>query len=190
MRLRVPSGKMISDRPFDVSRLAQPTMPARSGLLRSTSRCPVRFKCGPSIGKAAERFLRDDAQLIRDRPEQAGDVVDALVIRDEHVGAARHEALEAGHRHLNARGRENQPRPRARAAVREVAAPIEEARGDRREAEHDRVDGDRRDQPEDCSEPVEGQDQAIRARGQRANRSSTDPWRRSVRRRDGLRGAG
>src|ERR1051325_1055017 len=48
--------------------------------------------------KAAERFLRDDAQLKRNIPEQARDVVDALVIRDEDVGLAGYDAIETDHR--------------------------------------------------------------------------------------------
>ena len=51
VRLRVPSGKMINDRPFAVSRAAHPKMRDLSGWLRSTSMWPVRFKCGPSTGK-------------------------------------------------------------------------------------------------------------------------------------------
>ena len=41
----------MSDSPFEVSALAQPKMPLRSGRLRSTSMWPVRFRCGPSTGK-------------------------------------------------------------------------------------------------------------------------------------------
>ena len=44
--------------------------------------------------EVAERFLRDDSQLIRQRPEQDRNVVDALVIGDEDIRPARLEPLE------------------------------------------------------------------------------------------------
>ena len=139
-QLRVPSAKMISDSPSDTSARQRFRMPARSGCRRSTNRWPPRLRCQPSTGKPGERLLRDDPQLIRQRREEHRRVVDALVIRHEHVGRAGRDALEAFNRDADAGRLQNQPRPRARAAMREVAAPIEQARDDRRRAEHDGVD--------------------------------------------------
>ena len=68
--------------------LAQPKMPARSGLAAIDQHVAGALQVRAEHRKAAERFLRDDAQLKRDRPEQHRDVVDALVVRDEHVGLA------------------------------------------------------------------------------------------------------
>ena len=51
-----------------------------------------------------------------------------------------------------------QPRPRARAAVREIAAVVEQARHERRRAEHDRVNGDGGDEVEDRPPPMVGRD--------------------------------
>ena len=78
-------------------------------------------------GIFAERFLRDDPQLERQRREQDRDVVDALVVGGEDVAARRIEALEPVDSHLHAGGLQDQPRPRARARVPKVAAPIERA---------------------------------------------------------------
>ena len=80
-------------------RCARPAAPSSStmpapGFCRSTSRWPVRCRCQPRNGNPAERLLRDDAQLQRQRREHDRDVVDALVIRGEHVAARRIEALE------------------------------------------------------------------------------------------------
>src|SRR4029434_6225044 len=71
--------------------------------------------------KAAERFLGDDPQLIRQRPEQDRNVVDALMIRDEYVRSVAVEAIEAGYLNANAGRGQDQPRPCPRAPVSEVA---------------------------------------------------------------------
>ena len=146
---------MISDRPSDTSARQRSRMPARSGCRRSTNRWPPRLRCQPSTGKPRQRLLGDDPQLVRQRREDHRRVVDALVIRHEDVGRARRDALEPFDRDAHAGRLQNQPRPRARAAVREVAAPIEQAGHNRRGAEHDRVDGDGGDQKEDGPPPVE-----------------------------------
>ena len=59
-------------------------------------------------------------------------------------------------RHPNAGRFQNQPRPCPRAAVREVAAPIEQTRQDRHGAKDDGVDGDGGDEKEDRAPPVVG----------------------------------
>ena len=55
--LRVPSGKTISDSPFDTRPFQRFRMPSGSGLFRSTSRCPVRLRCHPRNGnRPSEAF--------------------------------------------------------------------------------------------------------------------------------------
>ena len=105
-----------------------------------------------------ERFLRDDAQLKRQRRENHRDVVDALVIRDEHVGFAALDAVETSHAHIHSRRRQDQPRPRAGAPVRLIALRIDERRKNRKGAEHDGVNGDGRNEKENSSPPVEWRD--------------------------------
>src|ERR1043166_6552784 len=106
-------------------------------------------------GKARERLLGDDAKLVRQRREHDGRVVNALMVRYEDVCPAGNDALEAFDGDANAGRLEDQPRPGARAAVREVAAAIEHARGDRRGAEDDRVDADGGDEIEGRPPPME-----------------------------------
>src|SRR5687768_4263583 len=103
---------------------------------------PAAAKVPAQERNSSERVLRDDPKLIRQRPEEHGDVVDALMVRDEHVGPAGREPLESFHRNMNPGGPEDQPRPRPRAPVREVASLLEEARPDRQRAEPDRVQSD------------------------------------------------
>ena len=110
----------------------------------------------PEHGKLRQRLLGDDPQLVRQRPEDDRRVVDALVVRHEHVVRARLDAVEPFDAHADAGGLQNQPRPRPRTPVREVAAPIEQAREDRRRAEHDGVDRDGRDENEHRPPPVVG----------------------------------
>src|SRR5687767_14086978 len=88
--------------------------------------------------KTSQRFLGDDAQLERNVPEQAWNVVDALMVGDEHVGLAAHQTFEPLHCHVNAGGGEDQPRPRARAGMAKVTTSVEEARCDRRNTKDDR----------------------------------------------------
>jgi hypothetical protein len=111
----------------------------------------------------AERRLGHDAELIRQRPEQDRDVVDALVVRGEEVARARIQPLQSRGVHRHTRRDQDETRPRTRAAVREVAAAIDERRQDRHRAEHERVDRDRRDQEEDGTPPVIGRHGAERS---------------------------
>ena len=117
-------------------------------------------------GISAKRRLGDDSELERKRREQNRDVVDALMIRHEHVGLARRDALEPSHRHPNAGRHQNQRRPGARAAVREVALAIDE-RGQQREgAKDDRVDRNRRNEHEHRPPPTNGGERRAAARPQ------------------------
>ena len=59
---------------------------------RACARCAA--DASPETGMLPERLLGDDAQLKRQRPEEDRNVVDALVVGDEDVGAARLEPLE------------------------------------------------------------------------------------------------
>src|SRR5688572_12689052 len=104
--------------------------------------------------KVPERLLGDDPELKRQRPEQDRDVVDALVIGDEDVGAIAREPLEAHDLDPDPRRRQNQPRPGPRAPVRKVAGLLEQARCERQRAEDDRVQRDGGDQIEDGPPPV------------------------------------
>ena len=65
------------------------------------------------------------------------------------------QPLETDHLHANARGQQNQPRPRAGAPMCEVAAPLEHARPDRQRTQDDRVQTDGGDEEEDGAPPVE-----------------------------------
>ena len=130
---------------------------ARSGCWRSTNRCPPRFRCQPSTGKRASDALAMIRSWIRQRREDDRDVVDALVVRHEHVRRARARSARV-------------PRPRTRTPVvfrishdqaraqRCAKWPRRSNRLDtmRRRAEHDRVDADGRDQEEDSPPPVIG----------------------------------
>ena len=145
---------MISDSPSDTSARQRSQnagaigMPAIDEQMAAAPQMPAEHR------KPRQRLLGDDPQLIRQRREDHRRVVDALVVRDEDVGRARRDPLEPFDRDANAGGLQNQPRPRARAAVREVAAAIEQARHDRRRAEHDGVDGDGGNEKEDRPPPV------------------------------------
>src|SRR5512139_2144731 len=119
-------------------------------------------------GERRERGLGDDPELVGERSEDNRDVVDALVIRHEHVGLAPLEPPEALRVHLDARGCEDEPRPGTGAAMGEPAVALKEARHDRDRPEHDRVDGNGRDQPEDRAPPVEGGDSHGAGRTRRA----------------------
>ena len=143
----------MSDRAPPTRRAIFLTMPA-PGFLRSTRRWPVLRRCQPRNGKLTERGLGHDPQLQRNRGEDNRDVVDALVIRREHVAAMRVELVEPAHRHAHAGRAQQQPGPRPRAPVTDVAARIDERRQDRDRAENDRVNGDRRNQEEDRPPPV------------------------------------
>ena len=111
-----------------------------------------------------QRFLRDDAQLVRQRAEHDRRVVVALMIRHEDVRGAGRQPRETFDRHFDTGRLENQPRPRTRAAVRKTSAMIDEARHDRSGAEHDGVDRDGRNQIEDGPPPVvRGDAQASRS---------------------------
>src|SRR5689334_14969602 len=123
-------------------------------------------------GNAAERFLRDDAQLIRQRPEENRNVVDALMIRDEDVGLPRLEAAQSFSTYMDAGGDENETRPGPRAPVSPRAGAIEQRGQQRQRPEHDRVDRDRWDQEEDGAPPVERPHVPTRAASRAALRVS------------------
>ena len=93
--LRVPSAKMISDSPSDTSARQRRRMPARSGCRRSTNRCPPAPQVPAEHRKPRQRLLGDDPQLVRQRREDHRRVVDALMIRDEHVGRAGRDRARA-----------------------------------------------------------------------------------------------
>ena len=131
-----------------------PAPRSRRGRLRRPRKCPPRARCQPSTGK--RQNFGDDAQLDAASAGDHGCVVNALMVRHEYVRRSRPDALQALHRHPNACRLQNQPRPRPRAAVREISAPIEQARDHRRRAQHDRVDGDGRNEEEDGPPPVDG----------------------------------
>src|SRR5262245_60906718 len=105
-----------------------------------------------------QRFLGDDAELKRQRPEQHRCVVDALMIRYEDVGRSWRHTLKTFDGHANAGSFENQERPGAGTSMGEVTALVPEARHDRRRAKHDRVDGDGGYQEENRPPPVIGRD--------------------------------
>ena len=127
--------------------------------------------------KAPERFLRDDAQLERHRREDDGDVVDALMVRDEHVGLAAPHPLEPLHTHLDARRGQNQPGPRARAPVRCVPFAVDERGKNRQRAEHDRVNRNGGDEEKDRSPPMKWRDVQLPCRARRpASRSIGVGW--------------
>ena len=106
--------------------------------------------------KAAERFLRDDAQLKRQRGKDDRDVVNALMIGNENVGLTRRDAIEPLHRHVHTGRRENQPRPGTRAPMSGMTFPVDKRRQNRQRAEHDRVNRNGRNEEKDGSPPVEG----------------------------------
>src|SRR5258706_15263098 len=76
------------------------------------------------------------------------------MVGDEDVRRAGFGPLEPLNGDADAGRLKDQPRPRAGAAVREIAAAIEEARHDRRRAEHDRVNRDGGNEIEDRPPPV------------------------------------
>src|SRR6476620_7797535 len=104
--------------------------------------------------KPRQRLFRDDPQLIGQRGKDDRDVVDALVIGNEDVGTAGLNPFEALDTDPNARRSQNQPRPRTRASMREMAASVEGARRNRCRAEQDGVDGNRGNQEENGPPPV------------------------------------
>src|SRR5438309_11259443 len=119
-QLRVPSAKMMSDSPSETS--ARQRLNARAiGIPAIDEQVAAAFEVPAEHRKPRERFLRDDPQLVRQRREDDGDVVDALVVRDEDVGPARLDAFESLDRDADAGRLQDQPRPRARAPVSEVA---------------------------------------------------------------------
>ena len=104
--------------------------------------------------KMPQRLLRDDTELIRQRPEENWDVVDALVVRDEHIRTAGNQSIQPDHVNADTSRSQNQARPGLRAPVREVPALLEQARPDRQRAQHHRVHTDGRNQEEDGPPPV------------------------------------
>ena len=130
-------------------------MPDRSGLTAIDEQMTRADQMPAEKRKAAERLLRDDAQLKRQRREDDRDVVDALVIRDEYVRLARLHPLEPLDAHVHACRRKDQPRPRPRAPVRRVPFAVDERGEDRERAEDDGVDRNGGNEEEDRSPPVE-----------------------------------
>src|SRR5262249_10179035 len=114
-----------------------------------------------------ERLLRDDAELKGKRGEHHRYVVDALMIRDEHVGSSRLESLKTIHPNTYNATRQDERRARAREPVRKVPALREQARSDRQRGENDGVESDGGNEEENCAPPVKGRNrQGQRAKGQ------------------------
>ena len=74
---------------------------------------------------------------------------------EEEVRLVTRQVVEAADVHGDAGGLQDQPGPRPRAAVREVALPVDQHRQQRQRAEDDGVQGDGGDQEEDRPPPVE-----------------------------------
>ena len=110
------------------------------GILAVDEEMLAAFQMPAEHRKFRQRLLRDDPQLVRQRREDDRRVVVALMVRDEDVVRAGLQTLETFDGDANAGRLQNQPRPRARTAVSEVAARVEQARDDRRRAEDDGVD--------------------------------------------------
>src|SRR5438128_7343431 len=106
--------------------------------------------------KAAERLLRDDSNLVRQRPEHDRNVVNALMVGDEDVRAIRIQPFESRYLDVHAGRDEDEPRPRPRAPVRKASAALEETRRNRQRAKKHRVDGDGGNQIENRPPPVIG----------------------------------
>src|SRR4029453_14649581 len=90
---------------------------------------------------------------------------DALMVRDEHVGAPRLQLFESACGDAHAGCGQNQTRPRARAPVREVSVAIDETRDERQRAERDGVYHNARDQKEDRAPQVKRTHRVLLARG-------------------------
>ena len=80
----------------------------------------------------------------------------AIATTDTVLLELRHDAFESLDRHTYASRLQDQPGPGARAAMREVAPPVEHARYDRRRAKDDGVEGDGGNEIEDRPPPVIG----------------------------------
>jgi len=128
------------------------------GVLAIDEQMPAAAKVPSKHREPRQRCLRDDPQLVRQRREDDRNVINALVIRDEHVRRAGSDSLEALHAHADPGRLQDEPRPGARTSVREVTAPIEQARHDGRRAENDGVHADGGDQVKDRPPPVKGRD--------------------------------
>src|SRR5712691_8565044 len=146
--------------PFRHERPPAPENARAIGMTAIDEQVAATAEMPPEHRESRQRRLRDDPQLIRQRGEEDRRIVDALVIGDEHVRGARRNPFETLNANVDPGGLQNQPRPGARAAMREVAA-VDEARRDRRGTEHDRVDGDGWNEIEDRPPPVEGGERQV-----------------------------
>ena len=90
-----------------------------------------------------------------DRGKDDWEVVDALVVRGEHVTDVRTHAAGALEMNAHTCGLQNQPGPEPRARVRHAPAALHETRQDRHGPEDYRVDADGGDEKEDGAPPVE-----------------------------------
>src|SRR5207342_900016 len=95
---------------------------------------PGALKVPSEERNAAERLFRNDPQLKRQRREDDGDVVDALVVRRDDIAARGIDVLEARDANADTGGLQDQPRPGARAPMAEVTIPIEKRREQRNRA--------------------------------------------------------
>ena len=139
--LRVPSGNTISECGLATSRAillddAGARVPAVDEQMTGPLEMPAEKREPP------ERLLGDDPQLQRQRREQDRDVVDALMVRGEHVAACRARARSSPlDRHPHAGRLRDQPRPRPRAAMRRSHRVRSNSdRDERGGPEHDRVE--------------------------------------------------
>src|SRR5215813_2464288 len=82
-------------------------------------------------GKSRQRFLRDNPELKRQRPEQNRSVVNTLMVRDENVRRPWRDPFKPFDRHAHAGRLEDEKRPCPSAPMREVATAIPQARNDR-----------------------------------------------------------
>ena len=144
--------------------------------------------------KGAERRLGENAKLEGNRRDQDREVVDALMVRHEHVRAAgRHETASPGV-HPHSRRDENQARPEPRAhpcASRPRRSTAIDASD--RAPSTIVLDRNRRDEPEHGPPPVEGRHRPVRpTRRSAARRALPRPSRprRSRSRRWSCRGRG
>src|SRR6266542_808181 len=78
------------------------------------------------------------------------------MIRDEDIRGSGYDSVEPFDRDADAGGFQNQPRPRARAAVCEIAAPVDQAGDKRGGAEADGINRDRGDEIENGPPPMKG----------------------------------
>ena len=108
--------------------------------------------------ETAERVLGDDSKLTAGATRRGSGCRRCSDGSRRRHTRVRLESLEPLDRDAHARRPQDQPRPRARAPMAEVATAIEERRNDRERPEHDRVDADGGNEKEDRPPPVIGRD--------------------------------